>query len=111
MSLGSLIVRAAGVGFIAWPLIHNLITWVPRFSRTRLEGIFPVLIGVQLLLIGMYLDRPGRRPRDFVMLLTFTAAIATCWAAGQLVAAIVVFLLQLPFLFRLDDEWRRTPRS
>ncbi len=110
MSWGSLIIRAAGIGLIAWPVVQNMINWMPHFSRARLEGIFPMLIGIQLLLLGMYVDRPGRKPRDLVMLLLFTAAIAICWAAGQLVAGVIVFLLQLPFLGRADDEWRRTPQ-
>lgn len=111
MSWGSLIIRVIGAGFIAWPLVQNLITWVPHFSRARLEGIFPMLLGVQLLMLGMHVDRPGRKPRDFAVVATFTAGIAICWAAGQLLAAIALFLLQMPFLFRMDDEWRRTPRS
>lgn len=110
MTWGSLIIRIVGVGFIAWPLVQNLINWMPRFSRARLEGIFPMLIGTQLLILGMLVNRSNSKPRDLVQLLIFTAAIAVCWAAGQLLAAIVVFLLQMPFLFRVDDEWRRTPR-
>lgn len=110
MSWASLLVRAVGIGFIAWPLVQNVITRAPHFSRARFESLFPMLVGMQLLLLGMHLDRPGRRPRDLYLLLLFTVAIAVCWALGQLTAAIIIFLLQLPFLLRANDEWRRTPR-
>lgn len=110
MSWGSLLVRAAGVVFIAWPLVQNLITYMPRFSRARLEGIFPMIIGTQLLIAGMMIDRPGTRARHWWLLVLFTAGIVICWVTGQLLAAIIVFLLQLPFLLSQDNEWRRTPR-
>lgn len=110
MSIRSLGVRVIGVVFIAWPLVQNLINYVSRFSLARLQGIFPMTIGIQLLLLGMMMDRSGTTARDYWILLLFTAALAVCWATGQLLAAVIVFLLQLPFLARRDNDWRRTPR-
>lgn len=110
MSWASLAVRAAGIAFIAWPVVQNFINYMPRFSAARLQGIFPMMIGIQLLLAGMMIDRPGTRARHWWLFVLFSAGVVVCWLTGQLLAAVIVFLLQLPFLLRQDEDWRRTPR-
>lgn len=103
-------VRAAGVGFLLWVLIRNLHNPAHRWSRFRLEGLFSALIGVQLLALGMMLDRHTTEPRDYIVWLIFTAALSACWVYGQLLLALIVFAVQLPFALIADNEFRRTTR-
>jgi len=111
ISWGSLIIRCIGAGLIAWPLVQNLISYRPLFSRARFEGLFPMLLGAQLLVVGVVLDRPGRKAGDLAFMALLITALAVCWLTGQLVLAVIVFLLQLPFAFRKDADWRRRPKN
>lgn len=94
---------------IAWPIVQNFQRYAPRWSRTRLVGLFPMLLGIQLILLGMLVDHPHSKPRDYLLWLLCSAGLVACWVYGQLLLAVIVFLLQLPYAFRLDNERRRTP--